>query len=731
VKTLSTPSGSAGPNASASYTTYTYDAIGRLITTTNIATSGSVVSGTQVYFDGTNPIEVRELDNSTPLLKYVWSPADGRMILRDAVAAQLSSYTGLTISGNSTGNTIQRLYPMTDGLGSIVAVADPTGSTLERYVYTVDGYVEAMGGDWMPYTGGVLSSYATQNASKLGWNWLYRGQQWVQTQPDVPGFAYSTQWCGLYITASGEWYDPIHARTLQPDLADYGNPQSNPYQTTTEVSLGATIAPLALGIGITLASGGLGAPVAIAAALGGATMFGFSSYAAGNDAQQIAQSAAIGGIASFAGGAAGQLVGEGASVLAESLGLTCANGLGMAGGFVVGAAQGAAFGATEGFVRTDLTTGNLVDAVMAGWNGGLMGAAIGGPLGAIFHEVCFTAGTLVHKAVSTQPIESQRVGQRVLTEATKGSVELSGDDATQVDSLTWRLVRLRTAKPAGSDNIVDVELLRPLVWIEQGRAVVGSQMHFELAELGIDGPADVLAIEPCPEIEPGRGRVITGTFTTARCSVLELRLSNGEVLQPTPPHRFYSETRQDWVAAGGLRIGECLRTASGQAVTVESVGLKAGEHRVYNLEVEQEHQFFVGESGVLVHNAYWSKNGVDFSHPDLPLRNGEGPTQGIFNDTKPLFSGSDGGDAPQVFASRIPELSEDAQIALSHVEGHAAAEMVKGNLSEAVLHINYETGPCDFCINGVPELIPEGSKLWVVFPQGVGHFTTAGWTRVL
>jgi hypothetical protein len=86
--------------------------------------------------------------------------------------------------------------------------------------------------------------------------------------------------------------------------------------------------------------------------------------------------------------------------------------------------------------------------------------------------------------------------------------------------------------------------------------------------------------------------------------VLELRLSNGEVLEPTPPHRFYSETRQDWVAAGELPVGECLRTASGQAVTVEPIALKAGEHRLYNLEVEQEHQFYVGEGGVLVHKAY-------------------------------------------------------------------------------------------------------------------------------
>jgi len=98
-----------------------------------------------------------------------------------------------------------------------------------------------------------------------------------------------------------------------------------------------------------------------------------------------------------------------------------------------------------------------------------------------------------------------RVGQRALTEETEDSLHGLGADLTQVDPATWRLVRLRTSKPAGSDNIVDVELLRPLVWIEQTQAVAGSPIHFELAELGIDGPACVLAIEPCPEIELGRG----------------------------------------------------------------------------------------------------------------------------------------------------------------------------------------------------------------------------------
>ena len=187
----------------------------------------------------------------------------------------------------------------------------------------------------------------------------------------------------------------------------------------------------------------------------------------------------------------------------------------------------------------------------------------------------------------------------------------------------------------------------------------------KLAELGINGPADVLAIEPCPETEPERGRVITGTFTTARCSVLELRLSNGEVLEPTPPHRFYSETRQDWVEARELRVSEQLRSKGGEKVTLASVAVRAGEHRVYNLEVEQEHQFYVGETGVLVHNSYAFE---DF--PDQPpsanvreaigkLRDGQDISVETVEDARILLDRMPDLE-PHTFENRMPVPPEEA-----------------------------------------------------------------------
>ena len=53
--------------------------------------------------------------------------------------------------------------------------------------------------------------------------------------------------------------------------------------------------------------------------------------------------------------------------------------------------------------------------------------------------------------------------------------------------------------------------------------------------------------------------------------------------------------------AGELREGERLRTLNGTAEIV-STARKPGVHRVYNLEVQTEHTYFVSKIGVLVHN---------------------------------------------------------------------------------------------------------------------------------
>ena len=86
------------------------------------------------------------------------------------------------------------------------------------------------------------------------------------------------------------------------------------------------------------------------------------------------------------------------------------------------------------------------------------------------------------------------------------------------------------------DHVVYAALLRPHSWLSENRIVAGSAIPFSVPELGVEGRACVLAIEPCPPIESGRGRVITGTFRTTNCRVLQVHLAGEEQpLEPTPP----------------------------------------------------------------------------------------------------------------------------------------------------------------------------------------------------
>jgi hypothetical protein len=56
------------------------------------------------------------------------------------------------------------------------------------------------------------------------------------------------------------------------------------------------------------------------------------------------------------------------------------------------------------------------------------------------------------------------------------------------------------------------------------------------------------------------------------------------------------------VHAGDLEPGERLLSQTGETLVLASVEPLPGAQQVYNLEVETEHVYFVGDAGVLVHN---------------------------------------------------------------------------------------------------------------------------------
>jgi hypothetical protein len=58
----------------------------------------------------------------------------------------------------------------------------------------------------------------------------------------------------------------------------------------------------------------------------------------------------------------------------------------------------------------------------------------------------------------------------------------------------------------------------------------------------------------------------------------------------------------EWVEAGELRVGDKVRLASGNWTSIVNVERQAGGATVYNFEVADNHNYFVGRNAFLVHN---------------------------------------------------------------------------------------------------------------------------------
>jgi len=93
--------------------------------------------------------------------------------------------------------------------------------------------------------------------------------------------------------------------------------------------------------------------------------------------------------------------------------------------------------------------------------------------------------------------------------------------------------------------------------------------------------------------------------TASRSEVINQAL---ERIGVTGNHPIWSQDRHDYVAAMDLRVGERLKNLSGDTVWVQQKLPRPGPTPVYNLEVQDEHVYYVGANGVLAHNAGKGKN---------------------------------------------------------------------------------------------------------------------------
>ncbi|AJQ96673.1 choice-of-anchor A family protein [Gynuella sunshinyii] len=85
--------------------------------------------------------------------------------------------------------------------------------------------------------------------------------------------------------------------------------------------------------------------------------------------------------------------------------------------------------------------------------------------------------------------------------------------------------------------------------------------------------------------------------------IVNITLDSGEVIEATAGHPFYVPGLHDWVNAGELTLEQSLMDLDGENVTILKLVQTTEKTKVYNLTVANDHTYYVGEYGVLAHNA--------------------------------------------------------------------------------------------------------------------------------
>lgn len=97
-----------------------------------------------------------------------------------------------------------------------------------------------------------------------------------------------------------------------------------------------------------------------------------------------------------------------------------------------------------------------------------------------------------------------------------------------------------------------------------------------------------------------------------------LQTSSNNVVKVTGAHLFYEMKRQKWIQASKLKLDMKLMDSNGNSVGITSVEIEKGNVNTYNLEVAENHNYFVGETEILTHNKtrvskFASKNLIEVS----------------------------------------------------------------------------------------------------------------------
>lgn len=114
-------------------------------------------------------------------------------------------------------------------------------------------------------------------------------------------------------------------------------------------------------------------------------------------------------------------------------------------------------------------------------------------------------------------------------------------------------------------------------------------------------------------------------------------------------------------------------------------------------------------------NVTWDPSDHALGPNGLPHFDGTTYARVVMGDTE-YFIRSGAGE-PGIEAWNDPNIKAGA-VTPSHVEGHAAVILRRSEVSEATLFINHPEGPCRYCQRVTANIVPAGSSLTVIWPNG-------------
>ena len=90
--------------------------------------------------------------------------------------------------------------------------------------------------------------------------------------------------------------------------------------------------------------------------------------------------------------------------------------------------------------------------------------------------------------------------------------------------------------------------------------------------------------------------------------LVDIRIEGEQTaLRPSTSHPFWvkrgNSPNGQWLAAGQMHVGDDVQTIQGQWRRVVAIAPETELATVYNFTVDKDHDYFVGETGFLVHNA--------------------------------------------------------------------------------------------------------------------------------